>query len=898
MTSMMMKRAALLPLLMFALLFMTACSGEETVFYSSEAFTVYADRVEQEGFQAAALGGERLVSDYVSPEAGKVHSVIEFKFSMNGRDNEMGFGINHQANIYPGEEDLVILETVFGQQARLRDTIPDHLALPEETRVLFRLDLREVLAAFNRQGWYEDVHGNQIFREDFQGVFIAGSTHPLSWDFENLAGNPDALMVDVNSDGIYEKELVFHVPDPDNQLSSEWILQNDLSSYPVFTAESPLLEAIYNMALDEMVMLIEDDGTFRTGAEWEGVWTRDISYSVLLSLAFLEPQVSKNSLWRKVKNGRIIQDTGTGGAYPVSSDRVVWALAAWEIYKYTGDREWLEQAYQVISNSLLDDGKNVYNQDHGLYQGESSFLDWRRQTYPAWMEPSDIFVSMNLGTNAVFYQALHILGLMANELSEDGLPWLEKAEALKGRINDLFWLEEKGHYGQYLYGSHYKTLSPRAETLGEALTVLFDIAGPERKDLILENTPSLPFGVPCIFPQIPNIPPYHNNGIWPFVQAYWVWAAASRGHAPIVTYGWAGLLRQAALFLTNKENFVAETGDYAGTEVNSDRQQWSVAGQLAMNYRILFGIGFDVDKMTFSPMIPKSFEGHYQLKNFSYRGGVYNISVSGYGNGIASFKVDGRETEYHHVPAGLEGLIHIEITMNGKESGGDFNLRENHTAPDTPVLRLTESGLAWNNVPGAVSYTVYRNGEPLGSQTETTSSLHGVSMLEEYQVLAVDDSGVPSFLSNPVIHTSGESVRLIQAEDFNLAAARSFDGYSGQGYVVFTRQNNARLVFDAEIPEDGLYSFVFRYANGSGPVNTENKCAIRSMFVNGDFASALAFPQRGSLEWSNWGHTAPVLYPLKSGRNSFEIRLEPFNENMNMVVNDFLLDRIMISRVR
>ena len=40
-----------------------------------------------------------------------------------------------------------------------------------------------------------------------------------------------------------------------------------------------------------------------------------------------------NSLLRKVSpNGRIVQDTGTGGAYPCSTDRVVWAVATWEIY--------------------------------------------------------------------------------------------------------------------------------------------------------------------------------------------------------------------------------------------------------------------------------------------------------------------------------------------------------------------------------------------------------------------------------------------------------------------------------------------------------------------------------------------------------------------------------------
>jgi len=76
---------------------------------------------------------------------------------------------------------------------------------------------------------------------------------------------------------------------------------------------------------------------------------------------------------RKVKNNHIIQDTGTGGAWPVSSDRVVWAMAAWEIYTYTGDRKWLESAFQIILNSVNADARTIHDRQTGLMRGESSF---------------------------------------------------------------------------------------------------------------------------------------------------------------------------------------------------------------------------------------------------------------------------------------------------------------------------------------------------------------------------------------------------------------------------------------------------------------------------------------------------------------------------------------------
>ncbi len=52
-------------------------------------------------------------------------------------------------------------------------------------------------------------------------------------------------------------------------------------------------------------------------------------------------------------SGQIIQDTGSGGAWPVSTDRMVWAPGGIrDIYKVTGDRKWLETVYPIAVRSL------------------------------------------------------------------------------------------------------------------------------------------------------------------------------------------------------------------------------------------------------------------------------------------------------------------------------------------------------------------------------------------------------------------------------------------------------------------------------------------------------------------------------------------------------------------
>jgi hypothetical protein len=87
-----------------------------------------------------------------------------------------------------------------------------------------------------------------------------------------------------------------------------------------------------------------------------------------------------------------------------------------------------------------------------------------------------------------------------------------------------------------------------------------------------------------------------------------------------------------------------------------------------------------------------------------------------------------------------------------------------------------------------------------------------------------------------------------------------------------------------------LYAIDFRYANGNGPTNTENKCAIRTLFVDNVPINAIVFPQRGKEEWSNWGFSNALKVPLKKGKHIIAISMETANENMNGEINQAMID--------
>lgn len=346
------------------------------------------------------------------------------------------------------------------------------------------------------------------------------------------------------------------------------------------------------------------------------------------------------------EDGRIIQDTGTGGSWPVSTDRMAWALAAWELYCVTGERSWLRTAYDIKRYDTVAD-------------------------------------SVRQGMNKYLWQATH------------------------------------GYYGQYRYGRNYQSLSPRAEGLGEALSIIYGVTTTEQRERLARQMPVVPFGAPSFWPYIPNIPAYHNAGIWPQVVAFWTWASAEAGNTAGVEHGLAFTYRAAALFLTNKENMVASTGHFEGTELNSDRLIGSVAGNLAAIYRVFFGMRARPDRLVFEPFIPRSYSGERTLRDLRYREARLTVTVSGFGSAPARILLDGQPVGRVEIPATLAGVHTLEIVMNGKLRKAAIDIAENCYTPETPRSVLEGDRLVWERVPGAAAYTISRNGCPISTTSRT-----------------------------------------------------------------------------------------------------------------------------------------------------------------------------------
>lgn len=870
-----------------------ACRTQpDNVLYKSEEFTLYTDAVQQGKYTAQVISPTEIRSNYQSTASQTYSRLIKFKVSINEKDNEMPAGQDHWVLI--GEEHESGIKT-FGQtDGPLPAQAPGYL--PPNYEYTFRINMAPVLRQFAEKGYYEAFDGSKVAKADFKGFYLAGGSEPLTWDFVNL-DEQGLRLTDDDNDSVYSLKLILNPLSAADTAAKTWKLSKDLRNKPQYKSDQPIVDALFNLSLEEALKNIEPDTTFRTGAKWGGVWTRDISYSILLAFAYHEPEVAKISLMKKVKRRRIVQDTGSGGAWPVSSDRTTWALAAWEIYKATGDTAWLRNAFEIISNTVADDAKVIGLTESGMYSGESSFLDWREQTYPKWMDNKDIYASENLGTNVVHYQSHIILAEMAKALGQDGAGYAATALQIREAINKQLWLPEQGYYAQYLYGRFGQTASPRFEALGEALAVLFGVTDAEKAKSIFAKSPLTPFGVTCIYPQIPGIPPYHNNGIWPFVQSYWNLAAAKAGNEQALNHGLAAIYRAAALFLTNYENMVAETGDYVGTEINSDRMLWSMAGNLAMVHRVFMGMQFEPNGIRFAPAVPAAYKGSKTLSNFRYRQAVLSITVAGTGNVIESISMDGQPLPDAFLPATTSGAHSIVIKMNNKPFDKDgIKLTTNRYSLPEPVLLSTDNNtLRWQPVKGARHYLIYRNGVARHQTTDTVFRFADTAPTE-FKIAAVDKEGYTSFTCEPVM-VNTQARLTVEAEQGAAAASLGYVNYSGSGYVALTSSSNTRYKISINVAEAGNYWLDVRYSNGSGPWNTDNKCALRSLYINGAYSGSLVLPQRGKDEWSDWGYSNARMVTLQAGANTLELVLEPWNTNMNVDVNTAMLDHWRLIRV-
>ena len=701
----------------------------------------------------------------------------------------------------------------------------------------------------------------------------------------------------------------------DNALTStldhrKWIQQASTGRFPQFACDMTVSNTLYNLSLDELTTLWGKDGSLHASKLRDEVWTRDLGYGTFLSLAMIDPTAAQASLMARVWQGKILQDDGTGGAWPVSTDRAVWVLGAWEVYLVTGDRQWLKQCYEIVRHSLMQDENMIYDSQTGLVRGEMSVAGIRKEVYPLWMQPADISQSECLSTNALFFRAYEIAARMAKLCGDatSATQYQQRANRIKEAINARLWIESKGCYSQYLYGRTSLVASSRSDALGQALCIIFGIADPVRARRIVTTSYASPYGVPCFSPQIPNIYSYHNSAVWPYIQAYWLWAATVAGNPQAVTHSMASIYRPVALNASHTDLFSATDGEPIAA-ANSSSPLLSIAATLSIAQRTIAGIALEEDGIAFHPVIPRIWSGKNQVNNFRYRKAILDISVQGFGDQVRACYIDGKKQNKAFLPASLTGRHSVRLVMNGEFAYNDLSKPQPLTfSPETPGVWFDGANrIAWQQVHGSKEYKILRNGNTVAIQPEGFINGNHFDIPDEegyadYQVVAVSEDGTESFASQPLAHYDLANMQQYDMTMTRFAPATSFaacKGFSGNGAVELTTSDNTRIDITLDIPTEGDYLIDFRYANGSGSPVRGDMCATRMLWHNNKCMGSIVFPQRGKDIWNDWGYSTPIRLHLEKGAQTIVLIYELANENMNAQgVNRAMLDHVRLIRLQ
>jgi hypothetical protein len=406
---------------------------------------------------------------------------------------------------------------------------------------------------------------------------------------------------------------------------------------------SLLFDGLYAMAQDDLrldsVASIRDGAfdhgqpmpchCFETGEKWPYVWTRDLSYAVDLGLWRFDAARSRNGLLFKLSGVRAkdlpqglypMQDTGSGGSWPISTDRVVWFLGARHLL---GGERFADTVRQALVDTLAQDREYAFDARMGLYRGETSFLDWREQTYPEWTRDNVVFIgqSFALSTNVLHYEALQLAARMAAQRGDKrAKQYTAQADALKQAINAHFWRADRGMYMSYIGGDGLPVEA--YDLLGISLAITSGVADAARARSSLAHYPAWPAGSPVIWPERADQPIYHNRAIWPFVSAYALRAARRIDDPALIAFEIESIMRGAALAGSNMENHELVTqathldaGKLSGPVVDSPRQLWSVAGYLDMVAEGVFGLTADghIEPKLPVSLVPMLFGGKTEI---------------------------------------------------------------------------------------------------------------------------------------------------------------------------------------------------------------------------------------------------------------------------------------------
>ncbi len=469
-------------------------------------------------------------------------------------------------------------------------------------------------------------------------------------------------------------------------------------NFPFLVTDNRQINIAYRLAIATLSanilpfkdgILEQEEPVIIAGLGYVTPWTRDAAINTWNCGSLICPDVALNTL--KSVMGKDEKGYFIDGEY---WDRIIWTIGAWWYYIYNNDKAFLKDSYEAVCNSLEYFENTEFSEELNLFRGAACYGDGVAaypdvyakhlesgiiafpNHYPELCEDKGVGIPMySLSTNCLYYYSYVLADKMAEEL---GLSkkYQQKAENMKNAINKVFWNEAKQNY-KYLEDKFGGCDS--LEGMGLAFAVLFGLSNDEQNEKIFKNTPVTEKGIACVYPSFSRYDTpdgmgfgRHSGTVWPHVQGFWASAASMCNKTEIFDDEFIKQTENAVNYHQFAEIYHPITGEiYGGLQErygtgiyewkSEPVQTWSATAYIRNVYFDLVGMKFDVDGITFKPVGSK-LTNEIALKKLAYRNAIINVTITGNGDNVKSFKINGKE-EKPFISANAEGELNVEIVM-------------------------------------------------------------------------------------------------------------------------------------------------------------------------------------------------------------------------------------------
>ena len=817
------------------------------------SYTVTNDSVTMGRYTASATDDRNIITNYRSSSIDKIPNILKFRLTVGSRDIELLPAQYHYIDLDNAEDSIQV-------KAFVPDSVKKKSShnCPVPSSLKLCIDMSEVKKSFKERNYFVTPSRDTIYAQDFNDAllelhFIIGEP---AISFKTRINNDwqDNNMCNVSLD---LKTILSH----QFRTYNNWTLKDEtiFDTLPQYTSKQPILNALYNMSLEQI--MAEDSNQYSSLIAGE-------CYFIALSLAYLQPKESMERLRAMVGQDGIINTEFGTKTYASLNNDLMWAHAAWSVYCSTGNKEWLKYSYEVILKNIEQAKKLTRSAVNSLYNSMCPYLSsYTSQYYPSWMSPSDAYESTPLVGNIIMEHGYRILGQIADEFEMD-IDYDTEADRIKDAINHRLWSEAKKSYTQYLYGGVTPVMSPVIDNMGQALSVLWDIADDDRAERLIKETPITNYGVPLLYPSRVNTGTGLNNTVIPMVQAIWNLAAAKTDNMSMLRRGMGALIFQQALSASCATSCDATTGNL----LTGNNPRGNAAGNIAMVLRVIAGLNFLPNGIEMNPRVPVCFDGNKTIKNLKYRDANLTITIKGTGDDWSKITLDGKELDYNFIDGSLKGEHKIVITMNGKYAGSG-KVTEAQTIPLLPE----EPQWKWDGYYGtnysysnALGYKILINGEPTYPMRDSVLGTRDTVTYRNYSIVAINKYG-QSFISRPhYITTIAQIYKLgnrTSQSSLPVDLPRSFE------HSLYEIPNDSSWIsIPVHTQEAGDYILDVMYSNGNGAPSLWSPCDMLEFSANGHDQGVVITPPLGMNQWCGLQYSSHLLVKLLKGNNTIKLR--------------------------